>query len=572
MPAREICPSALARAFRHGAIAYILFALLAVLFVAPFLWFRGMRQPVIDAGPLLALAACGLGVALVAISRLFPARCQATPLQRKRFRLMTAAVAVVLFAVQLALLKGGFFITDWDAGQLAMTAFDPSSLTTDAGTNEYYSRNGNQVFLMGVFAALSQVAKAFGATSFAASYFVMAAGGCACLAISTALIACVVERIGGVRAGALALAVAIALCGLSPWLFVPYSDSYGMLSTTVVLFAYACVRRSVPRTAMIGFFSAVGYFIKPTAIFVCAAIVFVEACSALARRRAAKRSACTTDAAAEAGQAGGCDRCARPDAGQKDEQGLRVKDFVMRTALPFVLAVAAAFAVSALVTGPYKGSLDESKGFSATHFLMLGANVESNGRWTPEEYAISAGVEDPEERKAVNLSVWRERMKEMGVSGALSLAVKKTVNTYLDGSFWWEGEGVFYQEVLGQNAAVKDFYNIGYEKNWESDGAGNPTPYFHLAQVAWLFVLIGCVLSWCVRRPTNVECVVALSLLALSAFLVVFECRARYLFLYAPYFVALAAWGWQGAAHCARGRLARRGEKRPRGVRYGRRA
>ncbi len=567
MPARDICPNVVVRAFRHVSIAYVLFALLAVLFVAPFVWFRGMRTQVIDADPFLILVALGIGAALVALALRFPSHAECSPASRRRFRLMAAAVGVGLFVVQIALLSGGFFITDWDAYQLALTAFDPSTIATDAGANEYYSRNGNQVFLMSVFAGISQIAKMLGQTTFAASYFAMAAVGCACIAVSTVLVSCLVERIGGARAGALALVLAVLLCGLSPWLFVPYSDSYGIVCPTIVLFSYVCVRRRAPRAALIGFFSVLGYLVKPTAIFVCAAILFVEALAAFSYRRADRRksaygkdrrgkSISLRDEGAVSCAAQGEDSCARAmsaSCGDRRCDGCGdVRGFILCTALPFVVAAAVAFALSAVATVPYKAQVDPSKGFSMTHFLMMGANEESNGRWTPDEYALSASIDDPQKRSAANIEVWKNRIAEMGPSGVAALAVKKTVNTYLDGSFWWEGEGAFYQEVLGESALVKDFYNIGYAKNWETSGADNPTPYFHLAQIVWLFVLVGCVLSWFVRRPTNAECVIACTLLALSAFLVIFECRARYLFLYTPFFVALASLGWQGVVRAIR--------------------
>lgn len=62
-----------------------------------------------------------------------------------------------------------------------------------------------------------------------------------------------------------------------------------------------------------------------------------------------------------------------------------------------------------------------------------------------------------------------------------------------------------------------------------------------MAQFVWLFVLSGCALGLLRPRSTNGEAVAVASLLAVSAFLVVFECRARYLFLYAPYFMLVAA-------------------------------
>lgn len=136
----------------------------------------------------------------------------------------------------------------------------------------------------------------------------------------------------------------------------------------------------------------------------------------------------------------------------------------------------------------------------------------------------------------------------MGPIGVAKLFVKKTINNYCDGTFWWEGEGSFYVEVKGDNQAIRDFYNIGYEKNWTAGNSVNSTPFFMIAQGLWLFALAGCVLGFLRRCPTNGEAVAYVVVFALSMFLVVFECRARYLFLFAPYFVLLGALGWQACA------------------------
>lgn len=62
----------------------------------------------------------------------------------------------------------------------------------------------------------------------------------------------------------------------------------------------------------------------------------------------------------------------------------------------------------------------------------------------------------------------------------------------------------------------------------------------------WLAILLGafaCLLS---RGPAGKYVnMAAFSLLFLSAFLTILECRGRYAFLYSPYFVLLAAVGWR---------------------------
>lgn len=83
-----------------------------------------------------------------------------------------------------------------------------------------------------------------------------------------------------------------------------------------------------------------------------------------------------------------------------------------------------------------------------------------------------------------------------------------------------------------------NFYGIS------SDASLDNNTFAPLFQVLWLFVLVGCVLIVLGRRPLKAETVIAFTLLMLSAFLMLFEARARYLFLYLPFFIILGTMGW----------------------------
>lgn len=151
------------------------------------------------------------------------------------------------------------------------------------------------------------------------------------------------------------------------------------------------------------------------------------------------------------------------------------------------------------------------------------------------------------------------RIEDMGASGVVKLAAKKTLNNYLDGTFWWKGEGKFYIEVMGGNDEIYDFYNIGHEKNCIAGSSENATPFFVIAQGVWIFVLVGSCLGALNRRPSSGVAVAYLVILAVSLFLAVFECRARYLFLFTPFFTLVGSLGWQTTIHWINGRRHARG-------------
>lgn len=504
------------RALWVVTFGYLALAVIAVLATPGNIYFRGMREPILRMGCVLFLIALVAGI----LGAYLASKAQKAPLSHKSFSRIVMLSAVVLFCAQVFLLYSGFFITDWDAGGLAQAAYDPTLISTSVDSFSYFSTYPNQLFLLGVFQTISKVVKALGVESFAGTYFALAAGGCFCITTSVALLAHVAEHIGGTRTGVLALVLGVVLVGLSPWLFVPYSDEYGMVFVALVIYLYTCVKKSPARTFGMVLFTALGYCIKPTVVFPLMAVAFIKVLMLIGSRREWAKSFPWQKVAAS---------CAA-----------------------IVLAVACSFALNTAVTATNRSQLDESKAVSLAHYLMIGANNKANGRWNEDDLAISATIDDPQERAATNLRVWKQRVSDLGIKGVLKLAVKKTVNNYLDGAFFWEGEGAFYEEVLGSNQAVKDFYNIGHTKNWIAPEE-NPTPLFAIEQVMWFFVLIGCVANIARRQASAPEHVMTLSILAISLFLMVFECRARYLYMFSPLFVVLAARGWQQVAHTMRG-------------------
>ena len=549
------------RLLRVISLAYLAIALVLVVFFSQFMWFRGIREDVLQAGPLLLAVAALAGLALTLASRAsarWPC-CRMLELLDRRYPLFVGFVCAALFCAQMAIVQGAWFFTDWDAGGLV-----EASIYGIEDNLSYFSMYPNQLFLLSVFHALGTL---FSDGTFAGTYRVLVIGGCACITAATALAALTARRLGGVRVGVLALALTVLLAGLSPWMLVPYSDAYGILFPVFALYLFAAIKRRGARMASVTFVCLVGSFVKPTVIFVLMAALLMEVLRIVLEAKENRRTAASARLY-RGRQTTGETRAPyrRPAHGDAPQDAVEPRDAADTTArfglrragsaavrkagtlaLAAILAAVPAFGLKELAISPYDG-LDENQSCSAAHYLMMGANVESNGRWTEEDAAFSSSFATREERMWGNLEEWARRVSEMGPVGIVKLLVKKTVNNYLDGTFWWEGEGSFYVEVQGDNPDLQDFFNIGHTKNWIAGSSENPTPYFMLAQGVWLFALLGCTLGLLKRTPSAAEVVACTALLGLSAFLLVFECRARYLFLYAPLFMIVSALGWQAFA------------------------
>ncbi|MCH4119612.1 MAG: hypothetical protein LKG38_02585 [Atopobiaceae bacterium] len=407
------------------------------------------------------------------------------------------------------------------------TTWDPNAfvdyLSGDvASTQGYFDANGNQVFLLWVFSGVKSLC---GAIGFVNWHLGLSYGAALIACLCCALCAFVARRLAGSWTwGLFAWFVCAVLVGCSPWLLVPYSDSYGILSPTIVLFAYVCVRRPWLKGGIIGLFSVVGYLIKPTSLAMLAAIALVEAvrlARGAARRRRARREALCGDAGEGSARKGGARR-------------------VAAVVVACAVGVGCAVALNGLALGGAPRS-DPERALSWQHYLMMGTNPK-NGMYDADDSRFSASFATREERNAADLAEFRRRVAELGPAGLLRLWADKTIVNFNDGTFGWDREGNPPTQVVGKDSDLLRYYEV--KPYGPQDGGAFRT----VAQVAWYAVMLGMVAGLADRRPRRqlVAALMAVGMLAL--FLMVFECRARYLYLYLPYFIVLGVCGWKSFA------------------------
>lgn len=414
------------------------------------------------------------------------------------FLLFVSIGSLALIFVQIFIVKSAWFVTDWDARALADVG-NPESLVP------YLSRYPNQMFLYSVFRLISLIGGVLGIES---TYLSLILGGCLCVAAATWLSSIAARNLFGIMVGYITFVALFAFVGVSPWILVPYSDAYGILCPSIVLFCFSLPRETKLKWAAISFFSLVGYFIKPTSIFAFISVLLIELFLLVEKKGKGKKY---------------------------------ILEITTKKIVPIFFGIIAAFGLSACL-GHFSPEIDKSKSFSMTHFLMMGANTERMGVYSDNDVALSVSISDPKERKAVNISTWLGRIEEMKPEGIASLSLKKTLTNFADGTFAWSNEGKFWVEIRGDNLNVKDYYGIGNFSSSEENPTGKE--FQANSQIIWLLILFGVCLGGCRKNVENGELVAYLSILMLAVFLMIFECRARYLFLYLPYFVMLGVAGW----------------------------
>lgn len=441
----------------------------------------------------------------------------------KTFKRVVLIGTIIFIVLQLFIIAGARFIAGWDVWFITNIG--------DTTQIEYFSRYPNQLFLYGAFTGFAHFLQALGISNYYLGLICLSSLSVAACVPMTAYIA---KRIAGHAVGYGAFFLSAVMCGLSPWIMVPYSDTFGMFFTVFILWCYVCLDKQVQnqdeqssalagvhvdacidvraccRWFLMGFAVVIGYAIKPTVIFVFVAIVVIELIQWLASF--ASRSSQTFQ-------------------GSYD---------LRKTAIAIVacaFGVVLAFALTSIVKNSTY-DVNENAAFSATHFLMMGANPVSGGVWSVSDVEFSDAANTPEERSRANLAEFKNRVMAMDLPQANLFLLKKLLTNFADGTFAWEIEGDFYTQIIGTNEVVLNFYGISPDASLDNN------TFAPLSQVLWLFVLVGCILIVLGRRPLKAETVIAFTLLMLSAFLMLFEARARYLFLYLPFFIILGTMGW----------------------------
>lgn len=198
--------------------------------------------------------------------------------------------------------------------------------------------------------------------------------------------------------------------------------------------------------------------------------------------------------------------------------------------------------------------LDGTRKFGASHFLMMGLNEECQGVYSGDDIGISQDAATCEERTETNLRVAKERIQKMGLAGLAGHLQNKMLITFNDGTFAWGVEGSFYAYVpedTDQKAA--SFLRSVYYTN---DQGENYQYLSTIQQLVWLTILTFALLSILVPSEYDQKkllSVLWVTILGFVLYEMLFEVRARYVYIFVPIFCVLASVGFENVLHQTKG-------------------
>lgn len=464
---------------------------------------------------LYAAGALLLAPAALRLSRRLAARID--HLSASRRRILIAAGAVVLLAVQCALLWGVAKTPGFDAGGIVTSAWNAAHPGNDLnygvvdGTG-YYAMLPNNLFLGYLDFAIFGLLGALGLGAYTTALWTTLLLNAFVLSATVAIGFAAIRRTVGTRIAVLSLPGWLVLLGVSPWLNTAYSDTLGAIFPVLALYLVARLSEADSRVSRaicwvsLGVCAAVGSAMKPTTV-----LVFVPLVLLLIHR--SRRT------------------------------GAPWRMVLRPFALFAAVAVAVHFGTLAVVAASGFVRFDvfnDTAAMPFTHFMLMG--VHGTGGYDGQDYINSTAIPSPTARFRFNLTEWWHTVLAMGPFGYSDFLAQKLFWMLGDGSFFQGREGDAFLEYLHNDPyslAVRSVFVLGQPKH---------SLLSSLWQMCWFACLVGAGLSVALRdrRRGAVGWLTVLraSILLLMLFLLISEGRSRYVYLYVPFFVALAAAGF----------------------------
>ncbi len=443
--------------------------------------------------------------------------------------LIIGGVLIAFLSVQIWIGYAIHSWPDWDAGTILTNAEELAQGKNRFINAGYFSIYPNNImFVLFLWKYFALVAT-FGATDLFSAAIVLNA---IVLTLGILLTYLVARRLAHHGMAIFTLVLSAVYVVLSPWIAVPYSDTFGLIFPVLLLYLYLLQQDTKGRVtrmmlwAGMGIVGVIGYNIKPTAVFTLIAIAIVALLTV-----------------------------------KISDHGWRPFFFQLTgvlVAFAFFAGGSQAMNVAENRSGavPFNVRTND-RAFSASHFLKMGAQRSGVlfGAYNNKDVSATKSIASERERASEGYRVYWERVSAMGPAGYVGFLNSKADWILGDASFFMWGEGSSgnapFIAIDPESKSVQDLF--GFHGNQYQALVG-------FWQAFW-FPVLG-LLAWPLFSRSrevfgNGPTVMRLSLLALFAFLLLFEARSRYLYLYVPFFVLLASISLETASTSSKAALPR---------------
>lgn len=314
----------------------------------------------------------------------------------------------------------------------------------------------------------------------------------------------------------------LVLAGISPWKIAPYTDTYGLIFPIMCVYFYLCYREA--RQGWRGYLwillsitaGMAGGFVKPNLYLVVIALLGTEILCFFK--------------------------------GDKKRWGYLLAEIL----LTVILAAGSKIYTNHLIE---EIGLEYNEEISAgwQHYFLMGLNEAATGSYNSEDVAMFGEFQNSRsERIEAELERAAERMKSRGFFGSIYFYLRKMVMTFNDGVFGWKTEvwmdEPYPEEIADNTPLTQRLRSIFWGDETQYDVGG----YNTLCQLVWIFCILGIPgICLCTGGEKEKYGVLVICFLGIFFYQMLFEARARYLFVFLPLILAMAVCGIQQYAHWA---------------------
>ena len=418
-----------------------------------------------------------------------------TKIDDKKYKKIIIILSIVVFILQIIILKYTYFYTDWD-----VKAIRDAVLNNNIKGNYYLTKYPNTLLY------LSFIKFYYSIPLIGKYYFPLLVFNALLVNISGIIASLIIKKYTNNLYAIIGYIIMIFLVILSPWINIPYSDTLVILIPITIIYLYTKDNKKTKDYLLIGFLSILGYYIKPTALIVLIGIIILSAINLLTKKNKINLTKISTVLI-----------------------GMIFSFLLCKTAIK--------------LTGFTPSKTTEP--FTMIHYLKMGQNNESYGQYNKddvEESDIKGKRNDIE--KTIN------RIKERKILGQFKFIKIKTLLNYNDGTFAWGREGdVFYYKILAKDSKISSLFKNYFYKDYKYNYI-----FKIITQLLWILVLLLTMFAG-IKDKKDKNSILYLSIIGITLFLTIFECRARYLYCYSPIFITLSMIGLNNLNQLKKGRL-----------------
>lgn len=421
----------------------------------------------------------------------------------------TLPLIILVFTVAMGICS--LYRTGWDAGTVLD---DTLSYAFGEGAEyAYYYAYPNNRLIFVILVKIFRLLIALGITNTTVLYGAIVLIQCILFWITGLLVKDIILSFtGDIKAATFGYLLCSVFVTMSPWVVIVYTDCLGIIFPVLLLWLFMkmpddTIIQKMIKWVVIMAFALLGYQIKTTTFITYIAellALFLVAFS------------------------------------EKNKIHVVVDLSIAILSCVFLLTIFSSHKDFLLGTSAFEketgASVDRESELTMFHYLMMGLNDEYDGTFNFDDDTFSHYIQSYDERISQEKKQIKIRLKKLGPMGVLKLYSKKLIIDYNDGSF---GYGLSGEEFVDDPLLEDAPWNI-WARFFTFPTHKGYLVYLNLMQILWLGI-IPFMLFIKIKDKMNVP--MALCLVGITMFVILFESQQRYLFLYGPVYVIVSVIG-----------------------------